>query len=176
MRPPTLRSRYDWSPFQAPLCFQEGSDGTHLVASAKQVSKATAQLVLACQVKSTKRYVVNLFLLVIQVKAESGSKSMEGLKVASNAVRKATDELVKAAQGTHEKTPFIKVKKDIFKEVSCILKRRRAPQKIYSQRIDAEAKVLKLEQELSEAKALQLKLTAKTSFLVSDIRKVGSDV
>ena len=42
---------------------------------------------------------------------------MEGLKVASNAVRKATDELVKAAQGTHEKTPFIKVKKDIFKEV-----------------------------------------------------------
>jgi len=116
---------------------QEGSDGTHLVASAKQVSKATAQLVLACQVK-----------------AESGSKSMEGLKVASNAVRKATDELVKAAQGTHEKTPFIKVKKDIFKE-----------------RIDAEAKVLKLEQELSEAKALQLKLSAKTSFLVSDIRK-----
>ena len=42
---------------------------------------------------------------------------MEGLKEASNAVRKATDELVKAAQGTHEKTPFIKVKKDIFKEV-----------------------------------------------------------
>ena len=99
------------------------------MASAKQVSKATAQLVLACQVKSTKRYVVNLFLLVIQVKAESGSKSMEGLKVASNAVRKATDELVKAAQGTHEKTPFIKVKKDIFKEVSCKLKRRRAPHK-----------------------------------------------
>ena len=32
--------------------------------------------------------------------------------------------------------------------------------------------MLKLEQELSEAKALQLKLTAKTSFLVSDIRKV----
>jgi len=116
---------------------QDGSDGTHLVASAKQVSKATAQLVLACQVK-----------------ADAGSKSMEGLKEASNAVRKATDELVKAAQGTHEKTPFIKVKKDIFKE-----------------RIDAEAKVLKLEQELSEAKALQLKLTAKTSFLVSDIRK-----
>ena len=57
---------------------------------------------------------------VDQVKADSGSKSMEGLKVASNAVRKATDELVKAAQGTHEKTPFIKVKKDIFKEVRCI--------------------------------------------------------
>ena len=45
---------------------------------------------------------------------------------------------------------------------------------MYSQRIDAEAKVLKLEQELSAAKILQLKLSAKTSFLVSDIRKVGS--
>ena len=57
------------------------------------------------------------------------------------------------------------------------MRRNRDHSKIYaSQRIDAEAKVLKLEQELSEAKALQLKLTAKTSFLVSDIRKVGSDV
>ena len=35
--------------------------------------------------------------------------------------------------------------------------------------------MLKLEQELSEAKALQLKLSAKTSFLVSDIRKVCSE-
>ena len=33
---------------------QDGSDGTHLVASAKQVSKATAQLVLACQVRERK--------------------------------------------------------------------------------------------------------------------------
>ena len=47
---------------------------------------------------------------------------MEGLKEASNAVRKATDELVKAAQGTHEKTPFIKVKKDNFKEVGWLRK------------------------------------------------------
>ena len=38
---------------QASLFSQEASsDGTHLVASAKQVSKATAQLVLACQVRS----------------------------------------------------------------------------------------------------------------------------
>merc|ERR1719209_2293806 len=117
---------------------QDGSeDGSDLVSSAKQVSKATVQLVLACQVK-----------------ADAGSLTMEGLKDASMAVRRATDELVKAAQGTHEKTPFLKVKKNIFKE-----------------RIDAEAKVLKLEQELSAAKILQLKLSAKTSFLVSDIRK-----
>ena len=52
-----------------------------------------------------------------QVKADAGSLTMEGLKDASMAVRKATDELVKAAQGTHEKTPFLKVKKNIFKEV-----------------------------------------------------------
>ena len=57
------------------------------------------------------------------MKADAGSKSMEGLKEASNAVRKATDELVKAAQGTHEKTPFIKVKKDIFKEVGWVWRR-----------------------------------------------------
>ena len=44
------------------------------------------------------------------------------------------------------------------------------------QRIDAETKVLELEQELSAAKILQLKLSAKTSFLVSDIRKVGAHV
>ena len=56
------------------------------------------------------------------------------------------------------------------------IEEKEGPSQIYSQRIDAEAKVLKLEQELSEAKALQLKLTAKTSFLVSDIRKVGSHV
>ena len=105
------------------------------------------------------------------MKADAGSKSMEGLKEASNAVRKATDELVKAAQGTHEKTPFIKVKKDIFKEVGLPRKHCTVLNANF-QRIDAEAKVLKLEQELSEAKALQLKLTAKTSFLVSDIRKV----
>ena len=48
--------------------------------------------------------------------------------------------------------------------------------KNYSQRIDAEAKVLKMEQELSAAKTLQLQLSAKTSFLVSDIRKVGCHI
>ena len=56
-------------------------------------------------------------VLACQVKADAGSLTMEGLKDASMAVRRATDELVKAAQGTHEKTPFLKVKKNIFKEV-----------------------------------------------------------
>ena len=37
-------------------CSQEGGDGTHMVASAKQVSKATAQLVLACQVRAGGRF------------------------------------------------------------------------------------------------------------------------
>ena len=72
-------------------------------------------------------------MAVDQVKADSGSKSMEGLKVASNAVRKATDELVKAAQGTHEKTPFIKVKKDIFKEVRCRRRNIRLNQNVFSE-------------------------------------------
>ena len=52
-----------------------------------------------------------------QVKADKDSHSMGGLKSASNAVRKATEELVKAAQATPKKTPYVRVKKDIFKEV-----------------------------------------------------------
>ena len=51
------------------------------------------------------------------MKADKDSHSMGGLKSASNAVRKATEELVKAAQATPKKTPYVRVKKDIFKEV-----------------------------------------------------------
>ena len=51
---------HSWLQLQIAQISQEASsDGTHLVASAKQVSKATAQLVLACQVKSTWRFIVN---------------------------------------------------------------------------------------------------------------------
>ena len=42
----------------------------------------------------------------------------------------------------------------------------------FTQRIEAEARVLKLEQDLKVAQVLQRELTSKTSFLVSDIRKV----
>jgi len=60
---------------------QEGTDGNVLAATAKQVSKSTIQLVLACQVK-----------------ADAASEIMVGLKEASNDVRKAADQLVKATK------------------------------------------------------------------------------
>ncbi len=52
-----------------------------LIGAAKQVAGSTAQLLLACKVK-----------------ADPDSKSMRRLEAASNAVRKATENLVKAAQ------------------------------------------------------------------------------
>eukprot|EP00094_Tigriopus_californicus_P009235 TCALIF_08903-PB protein Name:"Similar to TLN1 Talin-1 (Homo sapiens)" AED:0.39 eAED:0.50 QI:0/0.66/0.71/1/0.66/0.71/7/0/654 len=52
-----------------------------LIGAAKQVAGSTAQLLLACKVK-----------------ADPESASMRRLEAASNAVRKATDNLVKAAQ------------------------------------------------------------------------------
>ena len=52
-----------------------------LIGASKQVAGSTAQLLLACKVK-----------------ADPDSRSMKRLEAASNAVRKATDNLVKAAQ------------------------------------------------------------------------------
>ena len=52
-----------------------------MIGAAKQVAGSTAQLLLACKVK-----------------ADPDSRSMKRLEAASNAVRKATDNLVKAAQ------------------------------------------------------------------------------
>ena len=71
-----------------------------LIAAAKQVSKSTAQLVLACKVK-----------------AREGSRAMEGLKTASDAVRRATDALVRAAQNSVQKPTSPRVKVDRFKQV-----------------------------------------------------------
>ncbi|KAH7951442.1 hypothetical protein HPB52_008972 [Rhipicephalus sanguineus] len=52
-----------------------------LISSAKQVASSTAQLLVACKVK-----------------AEPDSSSMRGLQAAGNAVKQATDHLVRAAQ------------------------------------------------------------------------------
>ena len=72
-----------------------------LIAAAKQVSRSTGQLFLA-----------------FKVKADADSEAMEGLKAASNAIRKATDQLVKAATDSIKKEPVtIQIKSDIFKEV-----------------------------------------------------------
>ena len=72
-----------------------------LIAAAKQVSRSTGQLFLA-----------------FKVKADANSEAMEGLKSASNAIRRATDELVKAATNSIKREPVtIQIKTDIFKEV-----------------------------------------------------------
>ena len=96
---------------------------------------------------------------------------MEGLKKASNAITKATKDLVKAAQESIQEEPATKMDKpDIFKEVSLI---------IFSyffsyfiQRIDAEARVLKLEKELRDAKKLEQQLSQTPQRSVGDIKRV----
>ena len=62
---------------------QGNSSEEKLIAAAKHVSAATAQLLLACKVK-----------------ADPNSASLKRLEAASNAVRKATENLVKAAQNS----------------------------------------------------------------------------
>ncbi|BFZ14072.1 hypothetical protein BsWGS_17114 [Bradybaena similaris] len=56
-----------------------------LIAAAKEVAGSTAQLLMACKVK-----------------AEPGSKAMQRLQAAGNAVKRATEALVRAAQQTKE--------------------------------------------------------------------------
>ena len=65
---------------------QGNSSEENMVAAAKQVSAATAQLLVACKVK-----------------ADPDSAAMKRLESASNAVRRATDNLVKAAQENIER-------------------------------------------------------------------------
>ena len=73
-----------------------------LIAAAKQVSRSTGQLFLA-----------------FKVKADANSEAMDGLRKASNAIKKATEELVKVATDSIKKEPVsIKIKTDIFKEVA----------------------------------------------------------
>ena len=72
-----------------------------MIAAAKQVSRSTGQLFLA-----------------FKVKADANSEAMDGLNGASNAIKKATDELVKVATDSIKKEPVnIKIKTDVFKEV-----------------------------------------------------------
>lgn len=72
-----------------------------LIAAAKQVSRSTGQLFLA-----------------FKVKADANSEAMDGLRGASNAIKKATEELVKVATDSIKKEPVsLQIKTDIFKEV-----------------------------------------------------------
>ena len=65
-----------------------------LIAAAKQVAGSTAQLLLACKVK-----------------ADPESRSMKRLEVASNAVRKATENLVRDAQQALEQDDDANIQK-----------------------------------------------------------------
>ncbi|CAB4054719.1 TLN [Lepeophtheirus salmonis] len=96
-----------------------------LIGAAKQVAGSTAQLLIACKVK-----------------ADPNSSSMKRLEKASSAVRKATDELVKAAQEAlnqeEEKNGNIELNKSTVNNVV--------------EEINARSEVLRMERELEHAR------------------------
>ncbi|KAJ8686379.1 hypothetical protein QAD02_022173, partial [Eretmocerus hayati] len=102
---------------------QGHSSEEKLISSAKQVASSTAQLLVACKVK-----------------AEPESENTKRLQAAGNAVKRATDNLVRAAQQAiqHEE------------ERSLILNRRIVGG--IAQEIDARSEVLRIERELEEAR------------------------
>ena len=78
-----------------------------LIGAAKQVAGSTAQLLLACKVK-----------------ADPDSKSMKRLEAASQAVRKATDNLVKAAQQAleeHDDADNVEVNRSAVNNVVAVI-------------------------------------------------------
>merc|ERR1719427_1185391 len=104
---------------------QGNSSEEKLIAAAKQVSAATAQLLVACKVK-----------------ADSDSVTMKRLEVASNAVRRATEELVKAAQGAIERNE---------EESELTLNTTAGSVNIIAEEVEARETVYKMEKQLREA-------------------------
>jgi len=102
-----------------------------LIAAAKQVAGSTAQLLLACKVK-----------------ADPESRSMKRLEVASNAVRKATENLVRDAQQALEQDDDANIQKLSMSGV-----------RGQAELIDAQAKVIEMERLLYEAQNKVKKLT-----------------
>jgi len=94
-----------------------------LISAAKQVAGSTAQLLVACKVK-----------------ADPDSQATKRLQGAGNAVKKATDNLVRAAQQAieNEEERSIEVNKKLVGGMA--------------QEIDARTKVLEMERELIEAR------------------------
>lgn len=93
-----------------------------LISSAKQVASSTAQLLVACKVK-----------------ADPDSDSTKRLQAAGNAVKRATDNLVRAAQQAIQQ-----------EEDRSILNRRMVGG--IAQEINARTEVLRIERELEEAR------------------------
>ncbi|NWV58939.1 TLN1 protein, partial [Malurus elegans] len=114
-----------------------------LISSAKQVAASTAQLLVACKVK-----------------ADHDSEAMKRLQVAGNAVKRASDNLVKAAQKAaafqdHDETVVVKEKM-----VGGI-----------AQIIAAQEEMLRKERELEEArKKLAMIRQQQYKFLPSELR------
>uniref|UniRef100_T1K2Z5 I/LWEQ domain-containing protein n=2 Tax=Tetranychus urticae TaxID=32264 RepID=T1K2Z5_TETUR len=94
-----------------------------LISAAKQVAASTAHLLVACQVK-----------------ADPDSKTMLRLQAAGNAVKKATDNLVRAAQRAIEAD----------EETSLVISNRKVPS--IAQEISAREEILRKERELHEAR------------------------
>lgn len=94
-----------------------------LISSAKQVASSTAQLLVACKVK-----------------AEPDSSSMRGLQAAGNAVKQATDHLVRAAQRSIAQE----------QEFQLVINRRMVGG--IAQEIGAREEILRKERELEEAR------------------------
>ncbi|XP_054280659.1 talin-2 isoform X2 [Macrosteles quadrilineatus] len=95
-----------------------------LVSSAKQVASSTAQLLVACKVK-----------------ADPDSDNTKRLQAAGNAVKRATDNLVRAAQQAIQQE----------EERSLVLNRRMVGG--IAQEINARSEVLRIERELEEARS-----------------------
>lgn len=103
---------------------QGHSSEEKLISAAKQVAGSTAQLLVACKVK-----------------ADPDSNATKRLQAAGNAVKRATDNLVRAAQQAIEHE----------EEFTVVLKNRLVGG--MAQEIDAREQVLRVERELAEARA-----------------------
>merc|ERR1719305_12783 len=95
-----------------------------LIASAKEVAASTAQLLMACKVK-----------------ADADSVAMQRLQMAGNAVKRATEALVKAAQQAKDATDD---------SMSLTVDKRKVGG--IAQELEAQAAILKKERELEEAR------------------------
>lgn len=119
-----------------------------LISSAKQVAASTAQLLVACKVK-----------------ADQDSQTMKRLQAAGNAVKRASDNLVKAAQKAAfeaEDDQAVVVKSKMVGGIAQI--------------IAAQEEMLRKERELVEArKKLAMIRQQQYKFLPSELREDGQD-
>uniref|UniRef100_A0A8C9ZGH1 Talin 1 n=1 Tax=Sander lucioperca TaxID=283035 RepID=A0A8C9ZGH1_SANLU len=119
-----------------------------LISSAKQVAASTAQLLVACKVK-----------------ADQDSQTMKRLQAAGNAVKRASDNLVKAAQ----KAAF-----DAQDDQAVVVKSKMVGG--IAQIIAAQEEMLRKERELDEArKRLAMIRQQQYKFLPSELREDGQE-